>query len=115
MARVVRLTVNQARIRVGHLTGHLASTIDSRIVTTATGITGTIFSKADYAVYHHQGTGLLGPRHRMIVPVRAKVLRWKGRGGYVFSMKSRGSKPNPFLVKALKAASPWPVNDHIRA
>jgi len=113
--RVVRLTVNGARIRAGVLTGRLTSSIDSRIVVTPTAIIGTVFSKLEYAAYHHQGTGLRGPRHRMIVPVRAKALRWKGRGGWVFAMKSRGSAPNPFLVKALKAASPWPVNEHVRA
>ena len=65
-----------------------------------------------YATYVHNGTGLYGPRHRMIVPVSKKVLRWKahgptgipGKGGYVFSMKSRGMRPNPFLRKALIAA-----------
>jgi len=62
-----------------------------------------------YAAWVHDGTGLYGPRHRMIVPVNKKVLRWKAKGGaagkngYVFSRHSRGMKPNHFLKDALPA------------
>jgi hypothetical protein len=64
-----------------------------------------------YAIYVHDGTGLYGPRHRMIVPVNKKVLRWRpkgagkvGKGGFVYSMRSRGMRPNPFLRDAIMAA-----------
>jgi hypothetical protein len=64
-----------------------------------------------YALYVHEGTGLYGPRHQLIVPKNKKVLRWKtrsgartGRGGYTYSKWSRGMRPNRYLKDALKAA-----------
>lgn len=77
-------------------------------------------SNLEYAIYVHEGTGLWSTRGpRPIVPVRAKALRWakvnnsgQGRrrykGGktaaYVFSKRSAGSPPKPFLRDALPKA-----------
>lgn len=54
-----------------------------------------IYSPLDYATYQHEGVRPFGPR-------RAKVLRWraKGGGGYVFSTKSSGFPGSPFLKSA---------------
>lgn len=58
-----------------------------------------------YARFVHDGTGLYGPRHAVIKPKQAKVLRWTKRDGTVrYAKFIRGMAPNPFLKKALKAA-----------
>lgn len=59
-----------------------------------------------YALLVHNGTGIYGPRHRMIVPVNGRYLVFtpKGGGGVVFARAVRGMVPNPFLKDALIAA-----------
>lgn len=54
--------------------------------------------------YVHNGTGLYGPRRALIYPRRAKVLRWRRNGGYVYARYTRGMRPNTFLTSALAAA-----------
>lgn len=78
-------------------------------------------SNYNYAIAIHEGTGLYGPRKKVIKPIRAKVLVWlKGgadhptskegwkiadKAGLVIRAKStKGQKPNPFLKKGLKKA-----------
>lgn len=87
-------------------TGYLRSKITHGIFMTNSEPRCRIGTNVKYAIYVHSGTGLYGPSHRLIVPVRKKALRWKGRGkkGYVFSKKSRGMRPNPFLENALRFA-----------
>lgn len=53
----------------------------------------------------HNGTGLYGPRKKLITPVKAKALRWRGPAGPVFARSVKGMKPNPFLEEALPAAN----------
>ena len=54
-------------------------------------------SDLDYALYVHEGTE--GP----IRPKRAKVLRFKGKGGvFIFRKEVSGIPPTPFLTNALK-------------
>lgn len=65
-----------------------------------------------YAIYNVKGTGLFGPRGRRITPKNGKVLAFRIGGQLVFARSTKGQKPNPFLVNALKAASPWPVREH---
>lgn len=55
----------------------------------------------DYAPFVHFGTGLFGPRHRLIVPKKAKVLHWVQNGQDVFARSSKGQRPNPYFQKAL--------------
>jgi hypothetical protein len=91
-------------------TGRLRSSITTTLVMTNGKPGVRVGTSLKYAIYVHEGTGLYGPKHKMIVPVNKKVLRWKtkgkkgGKGGYTFSMKSSGMRPNPFLKNALKAA-----------
>lgn len=63
-----------------------------------------IGTSLSYARFVHEGTGIYGPRRRMIVPKRRKALRWVSGGRVVFSKKSRGMRPNPFMKNALRAA-----------
>lgn len=66
---------------------------------------GIVGTNVRYARFIHDGTGLYGPRKRLIRPVRAKALRWVGRdGNVVFARSSRGIRPRPFLRDALEAA-----------
>lgn len=61
-----------------------------------------------YARWVHDGTGIYGPRGQKITPRTAKflVFRWKKMGNKLVVTKSvKGMKPNPFLKKALPAAS----------
>jgi hypothetical protein len=97
----------------------------SRSITLETHVQGGVpvvyvGSPLEYAIYVHEGTGLWSKRGpRPIVPVRKKALRWPiknntGRGrrryrggqtaGYVFSKRSAGSPPKPFLTDALPRA-----------
>ena len=59
-----------------------------------------------YARYVHYGTGIYGPRHRMIRPRTARFLRFtpKGKTGVVYARAVRGVVPNRFLRDALPAA-----------
>jgi hypothetical protein len=78
-----------------------------------TGVLGFIVSDGvHYGIYHETGTGIYGPRARMIVPINKKALHWeqqnysKSPSGRVkrittdmFSMKSKGVKAKrPFLL-----------------
>lgn len=90
--------------------GALRASIGMQITVNGTRIVARVGTGLEYALYVHKGTGLYGPRHRLIRPRRAKALTFKPRSGpRVFVKFSRGQKPNPFLVKALQAVSPWPV------
>jgi len=91
--------------------GALRASIGTQVFINGTRIIARVGTGLDYAIYVHKGTGLYGPKHRIIRPRRAKVLTFKPRSGpRVFVKFSRGQKPNPFLVEALQAVSPWPVN-----
>lgn len=90
-------------------TGRLRASITRKMVMTTRGPAVQVGTNVSYAIYVHEGTGLYGPKAKMIRPVNKKVLRWKvkgGRGkkGYTYSMKSSGMRPNHFLKNALPAA-----------
>jgi len=60
-----------------------------------------VVARTPYAFFVHQGT-----KPHLILPRRKKVLRWETTSGeIVFSARARhpGTKPNPFLVRALRA------------
>jgi hypothetical protein len=65
-----------------------------------------------YALYVHDGTGLYGPKHKLIYPRTARVLVFRSKtygvrkgkyAGKVFARFVRGMRPNPFLKNALPA------------
>lgn len=57
-----------------------------------------------WAWFQHQGTRAHGPKR-----ARAMRFRPKGESGWVFARWVRGVEPDPYLVTALRIASPWPV------
>jgi hypothetical protein len=85
-------------------TGRLRSSITWQLVLRGNRPVGRIGTNVRYAPLVHSGTGIYGPRGTPIVPKRAQVLRWKSSGKFVFSARSRGMRPNPFLKSALRAA-----------
>jgi len=91
---------NPSRVR----TGRLRSSITHQLVMSGGVPVCRVGTNVVYARFVHDGTGLYGPRHRMIVPVNKKVLRWRGKGGWVYSRRSRGMVKNEFLKNALSAA-----------
>lgn len=69
-------------------------------------ISAMVYPKMDYAVYVNFGTGLFGPKNSLIYPKKAKMLRWKSGGQYVFARYTRGMKANPFVGRTVSKAEP---------
>lgn len=90
-------------------TGHLRSSIQVEVRQYGGGRPAVrIGTNVKYARWVHDGTGLYGPRRRLIRPKKAKVLRFSGRRygktGYIYARHVKGMHPNPFLEDALIAA-----------
>lgn len=87
-------------------TGRLRASVTHELRTDAGVPVGRIGTNVKYAMYVHEGTGLFGPKKKLIRPKTARALRWRTRGGsVVYARFSRGSKPRPFLREALTAAA----------
>lgn len=58
-------------------------------------LTIALQSRVPHATYHEFGTGIYGPKHHRIYPVRAKCLRWVNpdTGQVHFARSVRGVKP----------------------
>jgi hypothetical protein len=93
-------------------TGRLKNDRTADVRDEAVRLRGRLEFQVNYAWYVVKGTGIYGPRRRPITPKNAEVLVFRVGGQVVFARQVKGQKPNPFLVNALKAASPWPVIEH---
>lgn len=83
---------------------HAAINFDESLFAKGIARVGT---KIPYAAYVEFGTGLYGPRRKLIRPRRAKVLRFWTKGGQiVFVRYVRGMKPRRMFAKGLKAEQP---------
>ncbi len=81
------------------------ATIAETAVVDGTQITARVVVEADHAIYQHEGTANDG--QGTIVPRRAKVLRFKPRGGtFVFRPEVSGVKGVPFLTDAMERLTP---------
>lgn len=60
-----------------------------------------------YGLFVEEGTGVYGPRHRVIRPTTAKVLAFKSGGKMVFARYSKGMKAQPFFKPGWEAAQPF--------
>lgn len=88
-------------------TGRLRSSINTQLVVRNGLIIAVVGTNVNYARFVHDGTGIYGPRGRLIRPVRRRFMRFKtqaSRGRWVYAKKVRGMRPNPFLRNALPAA-----------
>lgn len=115
---LTRRVENEAKRRVAVDEGTLRASISSTVTVEPGRVVGRVGSPLPYARYVEEGTGLYGPKHRLITPVSAKVLRFKGTrgggagdrpGGWVFTPYVRGMRPRPYLVPAVRAVVPWPI------
>lgn len=93
------LVTGQARVEapVGKVAGgNLRNTIGPpHIQQTGIATSVEVTAHAAYAYIVHEGRG-------EVVPVNARVLRWFGPGGPVFSMRSKAVPPNRFMDRALQ-------------
>jgi hypothetical protein len=91
-------------------TGRLRNSISVELRQVGGKLTVAVGTNVSYAIFVHDGTGIWGPRHRLIKPRNGKVLRWKGKTktgkkGYIYARYTRGMERNPFLRDALPAAA----------
>jgi hypothetical protein len=120
--RIGRLTVNGAKRNVKRDDGHLVTTIDHTVDVNARRARMRAGSPLAYGLYLHEGTGIYGPKRKLIRPISAKALRFevkeatgkvsaKGQRPVVFAKFVRGVKPDKWLVRAFEAACPYPVRE----
>lgn len=120
--RIGRRVESRAKRNANVDTGRMRSSIRNTMSVRGRRVTATIGTDVEYALYQHEGTGIYGPRHRVITPKRGKFLRFevsgpvgprrpgdRGNSNVVYARYVRGTPPNPFLTSALIAVSPWPV------
>lgn len=107
--RAQAILVDHGHVDEGRL---LASIEHSILELTPSGAKVGIGSNLHYANYFHTGTGIHGPKGSPIVPVSAKVLKFKSRGNlkgslpkergtWVFARSVKGMEADPFLSDAL--------------
>lgn len=93
-------------------TGHLRSSVKHQLVIRPEGLSVRIGTNVYYARFIHDGTGIYGPKKKVIKPRRAKALVWRSQKygqktgkfqGFVVVKSVKGIKPNPFLAAALPA------------
>lgn len=87
-------------------TGRLRASINTQLISRHGEPAVIVGTNVFYARMVHDGTGIYGPRRRMIRPVHRKRLRFKpkGSGRWVYARAVRGMRPNKFLLNALRAA-----------
>lgn len=105
-------TANRARLEAPVDKGELRASIGHSVTARPGAVVGRVYATARHGIWQHQGTGVYAGRGP-IRPKRAKVLvfRPKGSRQTVFAHQVKGTPPNPFLLRALRAESPWPVRE----
>lgn len=102
--------------------GPLRASLRTKMEASTRVVRGWVYSDLEYALYVHEGTGIYGPKGQPIRPKNGRYLVFearnarttpRGRGNIVFARQVRGQRPQRFLLEALKAASPWPVDDTV--
>ncbi len=78
-------------IKTGNLRRNIKYTVNSD------GSQARVYNNLDYALYQEEGTGIYGPKKKMIVPVRKKFLVFEVGGKIVFARKVRGVRPKWFM------------------
>lgn len=99
----VLISGEMVNVRTGRLRSSIRSVIGISRDGTHVSVVGRVGTNVKYGRYLHQGTGIYGPRHQRIRPVRARVLAFPGEGGeMVFRASVAGVRPRPFLRRALR-------------
>ncbi|MEV6400564.1 HK97 gp10 family phage protein [Streptomyces sp. NPDC051907] len=120
--RVADQTANIARAIAPVDNGPLRGSLRVHMEYTSGHVKAWVYTGLEYGLYVHEGTGVYGPKGQPIRPKRGKYLVFEarnarttapGRGNLVFARQVRGQRPNRYLLNALRAASPWPVNDSV--
>jgi hypothetical protein len=85
--------------------GRLRPATSNREILAYPEIRQRISSHTRYAWWVNTGTGIYGPRRRMIRPrKKGGLLRWVGKDGTVrYARKVKGMRPRRYLVDAVKA------------
>lgn len=106
LLRRANRVANTARLLCPVDTGRLRGSITAQLVETSVGPAAVVGTNVEYAQFVHDGTGMFGPHHTPIVPVRAKFLRWqpKGQKEFVYRRSVQGMPGRPFLRDALASA-----------
>ena len=92
----------RGRTSAGVDTGALRANISrSELKKIRTGLEGRVGSSKKYAAAHHEGA-----RPHVIVPRKAKALKFKVAGKVVFARRVNhpGNRPNPYLARWLREA-----------
>lgn len=99
--RRLRTVEFRARATAGVRTGNLRRSMTTERKRVRNGLEGRVGSPVKYAQLHHEGT-----RAHVIVPRKAKALRFMVGGRVVFASRVRhpGTRPNPYLTRWLQEA-----------
>lgn len=117
--RVADRTANIARANAPVDDGPLRASIRVSMEYGGRTVKARVYTNLHYGIYVHEGTGIYGPKGRPIRPKRGQYLVFEARnarttprggGTMVFAREVRGQRPNRYLLNALRAASPWPVD-----
>lgn len=116
VTRVARLTQATAKSLAPVDRGVLRASITVKVTSLAAQhkVLARIGSKVPHAIWQERGTGIYGPQRRPITPKNGPFLVFTPRKGpyagrTVFARQVRGVRPKHYLLRALQAASPWPV------
>ena len=101
MRQIIRLVAADARVNAPVDTGRLAQAIKEDPITSdgPFRVTGGVTSHAPYSAFVHQGT-----KPHVIRPRNASALKFQMDGRTVFakSVNHPGTRPRPFLTKAVE-------------
>ncbi len=79
---------------------------DSVSLSSGTAFSGSVLYGAPYASFLHEGTGIYGPRGKIIVirPKKKKALFWPGAAHPVGVVRQKGIRPRDFVQRAIRGA-----------
>lgn len=96
MQRIGSTTATVARLKAPVDTGRLRQSIQTDMISRPPRLTARVSAPVNYAVFVHEGHGLILPR-------RARILSWVQRGGRrVFARRVRPVAGRPFLTDAVR-------------
>lgn len=99
MEQQAKKIVFVAKRKVGKETHALERSIGYRMLRTPGGVFAEVGATNKVALLHHQGS-----RPHVILPQRGRALRFKSGGRVVYARQvfHPGTRPNPYLVTALR-------------